>query len=59
MKIILAFFIGLIFTYDNIFYGEMMQDNIKRNFLSIVRDGNQPTFCQTSWAFAITSAMAT
>lgn len=55
----LFFLVSLMQAHDDIFYGELLQDNIKKNFLSLTRDINQPNFCLSSWAFAATDSMAT
>ena len=45
--------------YKNIFYGSLEKEGKPaQNYLSLMRNQNQPKKCNVSWAFATTSAMA-
>lgn len=45
---------------DNVFFGEIVRAGRSKpeNLLPVTRDQNQPKFCDASWAFAVTAAMA-
>lgn len=45
-------------TSNSVFYGEYKSDEVVQNYLSPVRNQNQPVKCEASWAFAIASAMS-
>ena len=45
-------------TLDPVFYGEFLKRGNIVNFLSPIRNQNQPSTCGASWVFAIASAMS-
>lgn len=45
-------------TIDTVFYGEYVRGDTEVNYLSALRNQNQPKKCGASWAFAVASAMS-
>ena len=47
-----------VFSIDTVFYGEYLKGDNEVNYLSALRNQNQPKQCGASWAFAVASAVS-